>query len=65
MDELEKVKQDLEQLKEDVEDIRDNHLASIEVYLLALDKEVYNLRWFVLGAGGVIGIVLALLQVWG
>ena len=69
MSELKELKAAVSQLELDVTDIRDNHLASIEVYILAMDaaisKEISNLRWFVGGTGGLLGIVIALCQLLG
>ena len=41
-----------------IDDIKDNHLASIY-------RQVRDLKWFVLGVGGVLAIVLTLLQLFG
>ena len=69
MTELEQLKDEVTQLKDDVADIRDNHLTSIEAYILAMDaalsKEIGNVRWFVGGTGGLLGIVIALCQLLG
>ena len=76
MNELELLKAEVAGLRQECEaldtslvDMRDNHLASIETYILAMDaalsKEIGNVRWFVGGTGGLLGIVIALCQLLG
>ena len=63
------LKQKCEELDTSLVDIRDNHLNTIETYILAMDaalsKEIGNVRWFVGGTGGLLGIVIALCQLLG
>ena len=56
---------DFKELKDSVEDIKENHLASIWLAIQFVMRDVGNLRWFIIGSVAVLGIVLALLEVFG
>lgn len=53
------------EIKDDIEDIKDNHLASIWVAIGFLDRNVGQLRWWILGSVALLGVVLAILEVRG
>lgn len=53
------------ELRDDIEDIRDNHLASIFSAVMNLADQVKNLRWFFLGGIALLGVIMAMLQVFG
>ena len=56
---------EFKELKEEVDDIRDNHLQSIYTSIQFIWKDIGNLRWWIMGSVAVLGIVLAILQVFG
>jgi len=58
-------KDEFKELKDEVDDIRDNHLQSIYTSIQFIWKDIGNLRWWIMGSVAVLGIVLAILQVFG
>ena len=64
-EEIERHGEEIKELRDDVKDIKDNHLTSIEAWLLWLDRSVNNLRWFMLAGLAILGIVLAIIEVFG
>ena len=55
----------MKQVNDKMDDITDNHLNSIEAWILWLDKSIGNLRWFFTAGMVLLGVVLAILQVFG
>ena len=53
------------EIKDDIKQIRDNDLHSIEAWILYIEKNVDHLRWYILGASALLGIILAILEVRG
>ena len=58
----EEFKEAMGKVNEDIKDIKDNHLVAIlkEIKLRATKEEVKNLRWFVMGTGAALAIVVAI-----
>ena len=53
------------EINDKIDDITDNHLSSIYSLISVVYDKVRDLKWFVIGVGGVLAIVLTLLQVFG
>ena len=53
------------EINDRIDDIKDNHLNSIWAYIGFLDRSIGNLRWWIMGSVAVLGIVLAIIQVFG
>jgi len=67
MTELEEIKSDIKAIKSEVEDIRDNHLKHIDSAIESiwgavgfLTKGISDLKWLIIGASGLLAIVIAL-----
>lgn len=67
MTELEEIRGDIKAIKQEVEDIRDNHLAHIYDAIESLwgaigflTKGISDLKWLIIGASGLLAIVIAL-----
>ena len=58
-------KDEFKELKDEVDDIRDNHLQSIYTSIQFIWKDIGNLRWWIMGSVAILGVVLAILQVFG
>ena len=56
-------KDEFKELKDEVDDIRDNHLQSIYTSIQFIWKDIGNLRWWIMGSVAILGVVLAILQV--
>jgi len=65
MEELAEVKKDVAEIKADITGIKKNHLPSILEKIAGVKGEVRNLRWFIMGSVMVLGIVLAIIEVFG
>ena len=52
----------MEKQDKEIKDIKENHLVAIlkEIKLRATKEEVKNLRWFVMGTGAALAIVVAI-----
>lgn len=55
----------LSAIEEKIDDIADNHLPSLYGMLDDVASRVRDLRWYIMIASGVLGVVLAMLQVFG
>ena len=67
MTELEEIRGDIKAIKQEVEDIRDNHLAHIYDAIESLwgaigflTRGISDLKWLIIGASGLLAIVIAL-----
>ena len=58
-------KDEFKELKDEVDDIRDNHLQSIYTSIQFIWRDIGNLRWWIMGSVAILGVVLAILQVFG
>ena len=65
MSEWDEIKGDINELKGEVEDIRDNHLHTIEAWLMSLDKDIGHLRWFFMAGLAILAAVIALVSCFG
>ena len=67
MTELEEIRGDIKAIKQEVEDIRDNHLSHIYDAIESLwgaigflTRGISDLKWLIIGASGLLAIVIAL-----
>lgn len=61
----EEIRGRLNAIEERLEDITENHLASIYGLIDDVASRVRDLRWYIMIASGVLGVVLAMLKVFG
>ena len=60
---MERVEQAIKEMRSDISDIKDNHLSTIEAWILVLDRDVGRIRK-ALGIGiAVLAVVITLAQV--
>ena len=52
-------------INDKIDDIKDNHLKSIYSLISVVSGKVNDLKWFVVGVGVVLALVLTILQVFG
>lgn len=64
-EELAKVTKDVESIRADITDIKENHLTSLLSKLSHLEDRISDLRWFFMAGLVILGVVLAILEVYG
>jgi len=65
MEEPTGVEQEIKDIKAEITDIKVNHLTSILDKIAGVKSQVKNLRWFIMASMLVLGVVLAIIQVYG